>query len=267
MKVNVIKIGGNVVEDRASLESFIADFAQLAAPAILVHGGGVMASQMLTNLGIEPKMLEGRRVTDEETLRIVTMVYAGWCNKSIVALLQKHGRNALGLSGADGNVIKAVKRPLIESTDKDGNKVTLDYGYAGDIINVNADLLTNMLTQGITPVICSITHDCNGTLLNTNADTIASATAIAMSSCCDEVNLTYCFEKNGVLYDRDDENSVIGSLNPSEYAELKAEGRVAAGMIPKLDNAFRALDQGVARVEIKNASNILNAIGTVLTTK
>ncbi|MCD8313847.1 MAG: acetylglutamate kinase [Bacteroidales bacterium] len=267
MKINVVKIGGNVVEDGGLMESFAADFARLPGPKILVHGGGVLASSISKKLGIEPHMIQGRRVTDEETLRIVTMVYAGWCNKSVVALLHKHGCPAIGLSGADANVIEAVKRPPVESVDGEGNRTLTDYGFVGDLNadSVNASFLTELLSQGITPVICAITHDGHGTLLNTNADTIATEVAISMCAWCDEVSLTFCFEKNGVLFDRDDEGSVIPTLTPEDYAVLRRNGRVADGMIPKLDNAFRSIGEGVSEVVIKHSRNILNNIGTVLT--
>ncbi len=266
MKLNVVKIGGNVVEDHGLLESFVRDFARLNGPKILVHGGGVMASQIQKRLGIEPHMIQGRRVTDAETLKIVTMVYAGWCNKSIVALLHKYGCPSIGLSGADANVIEAVKRPPVQTVDKDGNAVLTDYGFVGDLSpeSVNASFLSGSVAQGITPVICAITHDGNGTLLNTNADTIATDVAISMCQWCDEVSLTFCFEKNGVLFDKDNEESVIETLSPEDYRVLKRNGRVADGMIPKLDNAFRSLGAGVSEVVIKHSRNILNDLGTTL---
>lgn len=260
----IIKIGGNVVDNPELLEKFIIDFAAMDSPKILVHGGGVMASQLQKELGQQPVMVEGRRVTDEDTLKVVTMVYAGWCSKSIVALMQKHGCNAIGLCGADANLIEATKRPAGK----------IDYGFVGDVdpSMINAGFLLSLMEQGITPVICAITHDKAGNLLNTNADTIASSVAVAISRADGaktdngraDVSLIYCFEKDGVLYDKDDDSSLIGKITPASYAALKAEGRVAAGMIPKLDNSFKALDEGVGSVIIKHARNLLNGTGTEL---
>lgn len=269
------------------LREFVRDFAALPGMKALVHGGGVMASQMQKSMGMTPVMIEGRRVTDEETLKVVTMVYAGWCNKNITALLQAEGCNAIGLSGADGNAIKARKRPPVhvESLGQD-----VDYGYVGDVTGdcVNAGFIYSLMERGIVPVFNAINHDGEGNLLNTNADTIASSVAIAMANyryrsprevCCrceecthcsddgrltHETELIYCFEKDGVLYDKDDDNSVIPEIDRERFAELKAEGRVADGMIPKLANSFKAIDSGVARVIIKHARNLMNEKGTTL---
>ena len=284
--IKVVKIGGNVVDNPVMLREFVKNFAALPGMKILVHGGGVMASQMQKSMGIEPVMIEGRRVTDEEALKIVTMVYAGWCSKNITALLQAEGCNAIGLSGADGNAICARKRPpMTVSTGE-----TVDYGYVGDVTadSVNAGFLYSLLERGIVPVLCAINHDGNGNLLNTNADTIASSVAAAMAGyryrsprevCCrceecthcsddgrlsHETELIYCFEKDGVLYDKDDDSSVIDRIDRQHFEELKAEGRVADGMIPKLANSFKAIDNGVARVVIKHARNLLNDKGTIL---
>ena len=282
--IQVIKIGGNVVDNPLLLEQFIRDFSGLDGPKVLVHGGGVMASQMQKRLGQQPVMIDGRRVTDTDTLKVVTMVYAGWCSKSIVALLQKHGCNAVGLSGADADLIRATRRPPVRKAGQaDGETVTIDYGYVGDVDPhmINAGFLYHLTDAGITPVICAITHDGNGSLLNTNADTIASSVAVSLASYIKEgirteslssgkpaelpeVSLIYCFEKDGVLYDKDDDNSVIPGITPEYYSRLKREGRVAAGMIPKLDNAFNALEHGVKEVVIKHAGNLGNGIGTVL---
>ena len=280
--IQVIKIGGNVVDNPLLLEQFIRDFSGLDGPKVLVHGGGVMASQMQKRLGQQPVMIDGRRVTDMDTLKVVTMVYAGWCSKSIVALLQKHGCNAVGLSGADADLIRATRRPPVRKAGQaDGETVTIDYGYVGDVDPhmINAGFLYRLTDAGITPVICAITHDGNGSLLNTNADTIASSVAVSLAACrqglpdgisCGkpenrpEVSLVYCFEKDGVLYDKDDDSSVIPGITPEYYSRLKREGRVAAGMIPKLDNAFNALEHGVKEVVIKHAGNLGNGIGTVL---
>ncbi len=285
--IKVIKIGGNVVDNPTLLREFVRDFAAMPGMKILVHGGGVMASQMQKEMGMVPQMIEGRRVTDEETLKVVTMVYAGWCNKHITALLQAQGCNAIGLCGADGNAIKAMKRPpvYVESMGQD-----VDYGYVGDVNadSINAGFIYSLLERGIVPVFNAINHDGAGNLLNTNADTIASSVAISMANyryrsprevCCrceecthcsddgrltHETELIYCFEKDGVLYDKDDDGSVIPEIDKIRFAELKAEGIVADGMLPKLTNSFKAIDNGVARVIIKHARNLLNNKGTTL---
>ena len=285
--IKVIKIGGNIVDNPDMLKQFVKDFSAIPGMKILIHGGGVMASQMQKSMGMEPVMIEGRRVTDEDTLKVVTMVYAGWCSKMITAMLQAEGCNAIGLSGADGNAIKAIKRaPVhVESLGKD-----VDYGYVGDVKSesVNAGFIYSLLERGIVPVFNAINHDGEGNLLNTNADTIASSVAIAMASyryrsprevCCrceecthcsddgrltHETELIYCFEKDGVLYDKDDESSVIKEIDLNRFQELKAEGIVADGMIPKLSNAFKAIEKGVARVIIKHARNLGNETGTIL---
>lgn len=289
--IKVIKIGGNVVDNPELLKKFARDFAEMPGMKILVHGGGVMASQMQKAMGMIPQMIEGRRVTDEETLKVVTMVYAGWCNKNITALLQSERCNAIGLSGADGNAIKAAKRaPMKVMNQETGEEMMVDYGYVGDVTaeSVNAKFLYSLLERGITPVLCAINHDGEGNLLNTNADTIASSVAVAMANyryrsprevcckcedcthCSDDgrlthlVNLIYCFEKDGVLYDKDDDTSVIPEINEEYFAQLKAEGRVADGMIPKLSNAFKAISNGVDKVIIKHALNLNSNIGTTL---
>ena len=269
------------------LKEFVKDFAAMPGMKVLIHGGGVMASQMQKEMGMVPQMVEGRRVTDEDTLKVVTMVYAGWCNKNIVALLQAEGCNAIGLTGADGNAIKARKRPPVH-VESLGTEV--DYGYVGDVTaeSVNAGFIYSLLEKGIVPVFNAINHDGDGNLLNTNADTIASSVAIAMAGyryrspkdvcsrceectfCSDDGRLTheteliYCFEKDGVLYDKDDDSSVIPEIDREKFAQLKAEGRVADGMIPKLANSFKAIDSGVARVIIKHARNVLATKGTTL---
>ena len=289
--IKVIKIGGNVVDNPELLKKFARDFAEMPGMKILVHGGGVMASQMQKSMGMVPQMIEGRRVTDEETLKVVTMVYAGWCNKNITALLQSERCNAIGLSGADGNAIRASKRaPMKVQNAQSGEDMMVDYGYVGDVTaeSVNAKFLYSLLERGITPVLCAINHDGEGNLLNTNADTIASSVATAMANyryrsprevcskcedcthCSDDgrlthlVNLIYCFEKDGVLYDKDDDTSVIPEINEEYFAQLKAEGRVADGMIPKLTNAFKAISNGVDKVIIKHALNLNSNIGTTL---
>ncbi len=247
-QLTIIKIGGNVIDNSENLHQFLLDFTALPGAKILVHGGGKIATELGDSLGIEAKMVEGRRVTDIETLRIVTMVYAGLINKNMVAQLQAKGNNAIGLSGADGNIIKAKKRPIKE----------VDFGFVGDLDehSVSATTLHHLLTAGLTPVLCAITHDGDTQLLNTNADTIASAVAVAMSSLY-ETRLVYCFEKKGVLKDINDEFSVVKEIRSNEFDSLKADGTVAGGMIPKLYNAFDAIHKGVAAVYIGKADELL----------
>lgn len=245
--LSIVKIGGNVIDDQEHLQSFLHTLAELPGHKLLVHGGGKIASETALKMGIPVKMHEGRRITCKETLKVVTMVYAGYVNKSITASLQALGCNAIGLSGADLNLIKAVKREV-----KD-----IDYGYAGDITGVNTVQLNLLLKAGITPVCCAVTHDGNGQLLNTNADTIAAALAGALS---DEwkTTLYYCFEKNGVLLDVNSETSVIPEINPAYFYELKNNGTIASGMLPKLHNAFQALENGVGEVYIGSHDMIRN---------
>jgi acetylglutamate kinase len=241
----VVKIGGNIIDDEEKLSSFLRDFAAIEGRKILVHGGGKLATKMAAQLNIPQQMVDGRRITDAETLKIVTMVYAGLINKNIVAQLQAAGCNAVGLSGADGNVMLAHKRVVKE----------LDYGFAGDVDAVNGSFLQAVLEQNATPVLSPITHDGKGQLLNTNADTIAQETAKALSAFY-EVQLVYSFEKNGVLLNAEDDASVIPVINPETYTELKEKGLVFAGMIPKLDNAFSALRSGVKKVLIGKAEHL-----------
>jgi acetylglutamate kinase len=256
--LSVIKIGGNVIDDPVKLAQFLPIFAALPSPKILIHGGGKVASQLSEKMGIEVKMHQGRRITDRPTLDIAVMVYAGLVNKGIVAQLQAVNCSAAGLCGADMNLIRARKRPV-----KD-----IDYGYVGDVEAVNTQALAQLLESGLVPILAPITHDGQGTLLNTNADTIASVIAVAMAKMY-RTELVFCFEKKGVLLDANDENSLISQLNPTEYARLKAEGAIYGGMIPKLDNAFAAIAQGVSRVVIAEAVNLsgLKAeklVGTVI---
>ena len=260
-KIQVFKIGGNVVDNREKLEKFAREFAAVPGAKVLVHGGGAIASAIQKKSGSSPVMIEGRRVTDAETLKIVTMVYAGWCNKSIVALLQKNGCNAIGLSGADGAVIRATKRPPVKLKS---TGVTVDYGFVGDLVpeNIDSGLIIRLMEAGLTPVFCAITCDTEGNLLNTNADTVASNIAMSLSAKA-ETDLVYCFEKDGVLLDKDDDGSLIPEIDPDRFAELKAAGVVADGMLPKLENAFKAIGGGVARVVIKNSDNIANDRQTV----
>ncbi len=261
--IKVIKIGGNIVDNQQLLKEFAGNFAAMPGKKILVHGGGVMASQIQKAMGMIPVMIDGRRVTDEETLKVVAMVYAGWCSKNIVALLQAEGCNAIGLSGADGNVIKAEKRAprYVESMGRD-----VDYGYVGDVSSesVNTGFIRAALESGIVPVFNAINHDGRGNLLNTNADTIASSVAVAMAKSGYETELIYCFEKRGVLYDKDDDSSIIPEIDLDRFVQLKSEGRVADGMVPKLENSFRAIGEGVSKVMIKHACDLLNSTGTTL---
>ena len=241
-KVRIVKIGGNIINDPEALEGFLDSFSALNGSLILVHGGGKKATELAKAMQVETKMIGGRRVTDSQTLEIVTMVYAGLINKNIVASLQSKGVNAIGLTGADGNVIKAHKRIV-----KD-----IDYGFAGDIDKVDQDTLNGWLQQGLTPVFSAITHDKKGQLLNTNADTIAASLAKAIADLY-EVELIYCFEKKGVLLDVSDDNSVIERIDSDYYAELKEEGIIAEGMLPKMHNCFDALKGGVSKVIIGQA--------------
>ena len=247
--LNIIKIGGNVIDNSENLYHFLKDFKDLPGYKILVHGGGKIATQVSDSLGIESRLVDGRRITDVETLRVVTMVYGGLVNKNIVAQLQRFGTNAIGLTGADGNLIKAKKRPV----------KTIDYGFVGDIYDrsVNTEGISNLLKAGFTPVFCALTHDGEGQLLNTNADTIASALAVAMAGVF-YTTLIYCFEKKGVLMDIDDEESVIREIDPERYEELKIQQIIHSGMLPKLDNAFTAIACGVKAVVIGRSDDLGN---------
>lgn len=238
-KLTIVKIGGKVLEVPEKLTEALQYFVGIKGPKILVHGGGKQANVIIKALDIEPKMLDGRRITDAPTLEVVTMVYAGLVNKTVVSQLQSLGCNALGLSGADGNMIRAHKRIV----------TTADYGFAGDIDEINAKGLQQLLDLGFCLCFCAITHDAKGQLLNTNADTIASQIAIAMAKGF-EVELQFCFEKGGVLTDPTDEHSVIPELTSDSYQRHKEDGVIAGGMIPKLDNAFAAIDAGVYQISI-----------------
>lgn len=246
-QLHIVKIGGNIINDEVALESFLKDFAALEGPKLLVHGGGKRANEISEAMGLQPKMIAGRRVTDEATLEVVTMVYAGLLNKKITAQLQKLNCNALGLSGADANCIMAHKRIVAD----------VDYGFAGDVDAINAEFISVLLQNKVTPVFCAITHDKNGQLLNTNADTIASEIAIAMSDFY-EVALNYVFELKGVLSTIADKNSVIPHINLKKYEQLIEDGIISEGMIPKLHNCFNALKKGVQKVNIGDASLLKN---------
>jgi len=245
--LKIVKIGGNIINDEVALHSFLKDFSDLKSPKILVHGGGKRATEISEAMGLKPKMIAGRRVTDEATLEVVTMVYAGLLNKKITAQLQKFNCNALGLSGADANCILAHKRMVKE----------VDYGFAGDVDAINSEFIKVLLLNKIAPVFCAITHDKNGQLLNTNADTIASEMAIAMSDLYN-VELNYVFELKGVLENIADKSSVIPHINFEKYEQLVEAKIISEGMIPKLHNCFNALKKGVQKVNIGDASLIKN---------
>jgi len=241
----VIKIGGNIIDDETKLSSFLEDFADIKDKKILVHGGGKLATSLSGQLGVEQKMVDGRRITDAETLKIVTMVYAGYINKNIVAKLQARNCNSIGLCGADGDAILAHKR----------KHPVIDYGFVGDVDAVNVPLLKSLLDQNLSIVFAPITHDQQGQLLNTNADTIAQELARGMSNEYN-VSLVYSFEKSGVLLDANDDSTTIAEITPTYYEQLKSAQKIFAGMIPKLDNAFTALNSGVKKVIIGKAENL-----------
>jgi acetylglutamate kinase len=242
-KLSIIKIGGNIIEDEASLTAFLKLFSNLEGKKILVHGGGKRATAMATKLGIASKMINGRRITDAETLEVITMVFGGLVNKNIVAKLQALQVDAIGLTGADVNSIKSKKRPIRE----------IDYGFVGDVKEVASNSIDTLIQADFTPVFCAITHDGKGQLLNTNADTIASQIAVGMSKMY-KTSVYYCFELNGVLKDFNDKKSVIKRINFETYQQLLKEGIITDGMIPKLDNCFDALNKGVHKVHIGNTA-------------
>ena len=253
-KVTVVKVGGAIVEDSEQLAQLLKDFAAIPGKKVLVHGGGRRATKVAAALGIESKMVNGRRITDADMLEVVTMVYGGLVNKNLVAKLQANGVNALGLTGADMDVIHSHKRPL-----KDG----IDFGFVGDVERANGKMLQTLLEEDITPVMAPLTHDGKGNILNTNADTIASETAKALAPYYD-VTLIYSFEKKGVLSNPDDDDSVIPVITHADFERYKADGTVAGGMIPKLENALAAIDAGVKEVIITLATAIDGKHGTVI---
>jgi len=253
-KVTIVKVGGAIVEDNEQLAQLLTDFAAIPGKKVLVHGGGRRATKVAAALGIESKMVNGRRITDEQMLEVVTMVYGGLVNKNLVAKLQAKGVNALGLTGADMDVIHSHKRPV-----KDG----VDFGYVGDVERANGKMLQTLIQEGITPVMAPLTHDGNGNILNTNADTIASETAKALAPCYD-VTLIYSFEKKGVLSNPDDDNSVIPVITRSDFEKYQADGTIGGGMIPKIENALAAVDAGVKEVIITLATAIDGKQGTVI---
>lgn len=255
VKLTVVKVGGGIVEDAKSLEGLLDKFAKIEGLKVLVHGGGRSATKIAEQLGIQQTMIGGRRITDAETLKVVTMVYAGLVNKNIVAQLQARGVNALGLTGADMNVIESHKRPIKKVKMEDGTTQDVDYGFVGDVDKVNSELLADLIAKGVVPVLSPIGHDKQGNLLNTNADTIASEAAIALAKHFD-VTLMFCFEKRGVLSNPEDDNSVIPSITASDFPRLVEEGVVSGGMLPKLENSFAAIQAGVREVVITQADAI-----------
>ncbi len=253
-KLTIVKVGGAVVEDELQLSQLLKDFSAIEGRKILVHGGGRKATKMAERLGIETKMVDGRRITDADMLEVVTMVYGGLINKNLVARLQANGVNALGLTGADANAIRSHKRPL-----KNG----VDYGFVGDVDQANGEMLGRLIEAGITPVIAPLTHDGEGHILNTNADTISSETAKALADLYD-VTLIFSFEKKGVLRNPDDDDSVIATINHADFARYKADGTISGGMLPKIENALNAVDAGVAKVIITLATAIDGKHGTTI---
>lgn len=252
-KLILVKVGGKIVEETDSLNNLLDDFVKLEGLKVLVHGGGRSATKIASQLGIESKMVEGRRVTDAEMLKVVTMVYGGLVNKNIVAALQARGINALGLTGADMNIMQSRKRPV----------KTIDYGYVGDVEKVNAEFLSDLIMKGVVPILAPLTHDGKGMLLNTNADTIAGEAAKALAAFFD-VTLVYCFEKKGVLMDEQDDESVIEQIDYNRFVDFVNQGVIQGGMIPKLENAFQSLNAGVKKVIITKADQLLNESGTTI---
>ncbi|KAA6320379.1 Acetylglutamate kinase [termite gut metagenome] len=250
-KLTLIKVGGKIVEEESSLNQLLNDFSAIKGYKVLVHGGGRSATKIAAQLGIESRMVDGRRITDAETLKVVTMVYGGLVNKNIIAGLQARGVNALGLTGADMDVIRSVKRPVKE----------VDYGFVGDVSKVNVSFLAELIQRDIVPVMAPLTHDGKGNMLNTNADTIAGETAKALSAFFD-VTLIYCFEKKGVLRNENDDDSVIPQITRAGFEQYVAEGVIQGGMIPKLQNSFDAIEAGVSEVVITLASAINGEEGT-----
>lgn len=250
-KLTLIKVGGKIVEEPDTLQQLLRDFSSIEGHKVLVHGGGRSATKIASQLGIESQMVNGRRITDAEMLKVVTMVYGGLVNKNIVAGLQALQVNALGLTGADMNIMRSDKRPV-----KD-----VDYGFVGDVKEVNADVLASLIQQGIVPVLAPLTHDKQGHMLNTNADTIAGEAAKALAKYFD-VTLMFCFEKKGVLLNENDDESIIPEIDRASFQKYVAEGIIQGGMIPKLENAFQAIDAGVKEVIITQASEIHKHTGT-----
>ena len=252
--LTIVKIGGNVIDDAAALDSFLKDFAAIEGAKIMVHGGGKLATRTAESLGIKAVFHEGRRITDAPMLEVAVMTYAGWINKNITTKLQALGSNAMGFTGADGNLIQSEKR----------QNAAVDFGFVGDVVSVDAKLLEVLTVLGVVPVFCAVTHDGKGQLLNTNADTIASEIAIAGSEYFD-VKLLYCFEKKGVLLDVNDDNSVIKTLTFGEFSTLREQGAIHSGMLPKLENCFNALNKGVIQIGIGSPAMITGEAHTLIT--
>lgn len=262
-KLTIIKVGGKIVEEETTLQQLLGNFSAIEGKKLLVHGGGRSATKLAAQMGIESVMIDGRRVTDADMLQVVTMVYGGLVNKNIVARLQACGINALGLTGADMNVILSHKRPPKSIKTADGTEQTVDFGYVGDVDKANGEGLAEIIRQGITPVMAPLTHDGKGTLLNTNADTIAATTAKALAPHFD-VTLIYTFEHAGVLRDPDDENSLIPHIDKELFQQYKSDGTVSGGMIPKIENALEAIGAGVKKVIITHANAIDGQHGTII---
>ena len=261
--LTVVKVGGKIVEDEESLQQLLCDFSAIEGAKVLVHGGGRSATKVAAQLGIESTMIGGRRVTDAEMLQVVTMVYGGLVNKNIVARLQACGINALGLTGADMNVMQSHKRPMKKVKMEDGSEQMVDFGFVGDVDQCDGKMLATLISEGVVPVMAPLTHDKEGHLLNTNADTIAGVTAKALAPYFD-VTLIYSFEHAGVLIDPDDETSVIPHITAESFEQLKADGTVSGGMIPKIENALEAVKAGVKRVIITKADAIDGKQGTII---
>ena len=262
MNITVVKVGGAVVEDEAQLQQLISDFADIPGPKVLVHGGGRRATKVAAQLGIESHMVNGRRITDANMLDVVTMVYGGLVNKHLVASLQAKGINAVGLTGADMNIISSHRRPPKTMT-VDGEEKTVDFGFVGDVDRADGLAIASLLAQGITPVIAPLTHDGMGNMLNTNADTMAAETAKALAE-EHAVSLVFSFEKAGVLADADDDTSVIPVITRDSYNDLCARGVISGGMMPKIENALDAVDAGVKKVVITLATKIASGGGTTV---
>ena len=260
-KLTIVKVGGAVVEDEAQLSQLLKDFSAIEGRKVLVHGGGRKATKVAEALGIESKMVNGRRITDAEMLSVVTMVYGGLVNKNLVARLQAHGVNALGLTGADMDVIRSHKRPPVPG--KSGASETIDFGFVGDVDRASGKMLSRLLEEGVTPVMAPLTHDGQGHILNTNADTIASETAKSLAPYYD-VTLIFSFEKKGVLRDPNDDDSVIPTITRADFIKYKADGTISGGMLPKIENALAAIDAGVSCVIITLATAIDGYHGTVI---
>lgn len=262
-KITIVKVGGAIVEDEQQLNALLRDFSAIEGNKILVHGGGRRATKVAASLGIESVMVGGRRITDAQMLEVVTMVYGGLVNKNLVAKLQANGVNAIGLTGADMDIIRSHKRPL-KKMNVDGEDKMVDFGFVGDVDRADGEALAALIERGVVPVVAPLTHDGQGNILNTNADTMASETAKALASVGYDVTLIYSFEKKGVLRNPDDDDSVIPVITHSDFETYKADGTISGGMLPKIENALAAIDAGVSRVIITLATAIDGEHGTVI---